>query len=620
MTRYRKGIGWAWLFALLAAATLAGNYDSLGRLAKNAGYLRSTWGGRCYRSAGDHVDLPRSMVERHVAKGSDIYFVYGKDGGLRPVGRSQHIAMSWAACPYPVRYGGASDIGDADAVLITKYGPDPDFATAGLDPGDFEKVEEGGGLALWMKKERQPQLEAPAAPPSPIRELAGLAAPAFATAAGAVVAGWTGALLSLLVFSVVMAFPPLAGYKPPQLFVVAASALCPAVVGLLRPWLRRSVADKSSLLWNRAGARCSHARPAKAAAERHSPHTATRCNDARRSSWGFALAAGLLSALLSGALALSHTFVAPNGLGVSGGRAKLMYLSGGIPPGFFTDAARRTLQPAYPPGHALITLGCCGLAGGCGEWLTQLLGVVAGALVIAWLGLCAVGAPKRLWVIAVLISPLALRMGSLYYSETFAALFILLGWERLREDGYDPVGWLLVGAAGWFKNEGLVYLLAIWLVLNFARLRKAVVWRNLALAAALPAAWHVWCRLQGASLDDFGAFWRLDIMQAWEAAVCMCGYALAEPWLYGFAFPVALVVLAFPACRQPNLKRAVAVSALCAVFFACIFAISESPYFDWQLKSLERLLWVPSLLLVREIAIHASLDPTVRRYGEGCRP
>lgn len=216
MTRYRKGIGWAWLFALLAAATLAGNYDSLGRLAKNAGYLRSTWGGRFYRSAGDHVDLPRSMVERHVAKGSDIYFVYGKDVGLRPVERSQHIAMSWAACPYPVRYGGASDIGDADAVLITKYGPGPDFATAGLDSGGFEKVDEGGGLALWMKKERQPQLEAPAAPPSPIRELAGLAAPAFATAAGAVVAGWTGALLSLLVFSVVMAFPPLAGYKPPR--------------------------------------------------------------------------------------------------------------------------------------------------------------------------------------------------------------------------------------------------------------------------------------------------------------------------------------------------------------------------------------------------------------------
>ena len=89
----------------------------------------------------------------------------------------------------------------------------------------------------------------------------------------------------------------------------------------------------------------------------------------------------MLFALLAGALALSHTLVAPNGLGVSGGRAKLMYIAGGMPPEFFTDVARRTLQPAYPPGHALITLGCYGLAGGCGEWLTQLVGVVAGALV-----------------------------------------------------------------------------------------------------------------------------------------------------------------------------------------------------------------------------------------------
>ena len=573
MTTYRKRIGWIWLFLLLAAATLAGNYDALNRLAKNSGYLRSTWGGRGYRSAGDHVDLPRSMVERHVAKGSDVFFVCGKDGGLRPVERSQHIAMSWAACPDPVRYGGASDIGDADAILITKYGPGPDFATAGLDPGDFEKVDEWGGLTLWMKKEWQPPPESPVPPPSPVRELAGLAAPAFATAASAAAAGWTGALLGLLMFSVMMAVPPLAGFQPSPLFAVAVSALCPAVVWFLRNWLRK------------AGEGC------------HCPHSATLgC------SWGFALAAGLLFALLAGGLALSHTFVAPNGLGVSGGRAKLMYTAGGIPPEFFTDAARRTLQPAYPPGHALITLGCYGLAGGCGEWLTQLAGVVVGALVFYLLANKAGNLPARLWVIAVMISPLALRMGSLYYSETFVALFILLGWERLREDGVDPVGWLLLGASGWFKNEGLVYLLAIWLVLNFARLGKATAWRNLAIAAALPAAWHVWCRLHGASLDDFGAFLRPDIMQAWSAVARMCRYAFAKPWLYGFAFPAALATLAVPGWRSPGIYRALAVSGLCAVLFACIFAASQSPHLDWQFKSLERLLWMPSLLLLREMA------------------
>jgi hypothetical protein len=136
-----------------------------------------------------------------------------------------------------------------------------------------------------------------------------------------------------------MAIPPLAGFRPSPLFVVAASALCIAGVRGLRRWLCGAAETSGE------NARCR-----------------------RRSA---AVAAGLLFAVLAGALALSHTFVAPNGPGVSGGRAKLLYLSSGVPDGFFTDPARSTLQPAYPPGFALLTLGCYGLAGGCGEWLTE---------------------------------------------------------------------------------------------------------------------------------------------------------------------------------------------------------------------------------------------------------
>ena len=91
-------------------------------------------------------------------------------------------------------------------------------------------------------------------------------------------------------------------------------------------------------------------------------------------------------------------------------------------------------------------------------------------------------------------------------------------------------------------------------------------------------------------------------MQAWEAAVSMCKYAFAKPWLYGFAFPAALATLAVPGWRSPGIYRALAVSGLCAVLFACIFAASQSPHLDWQFKSLERLLWMPSLLLLREMA------------------
>ncbi|NLC81638.1 MAG: hypothetical protein GX748_10685, partial [Lentisphaerae bacterium] len=54
--------------------------------------------------------------------------------------------------------------------------------------------------------------------------------------------------------------------------------------------------------------------------------------------------------------ALTHTFLAPTGLGVYGGKARLLYLNGGIPDGFFSDPAFSSYQPAYPPGLALLTL------------------------------------------------------------------------------------------------------------------------------------------------------------------------------------------------------------------------------------------------------------------------
>ena len=77
--------------------------------------------------------------------------------------------------------------------------------------------------------------------------------------------------------------------------------------------------------------------------------------------------------LLALGVTLCHTLSPPNGLGVSGGRAALWLLSGGVPEGFFSDPALATFQPSYPPGLALLTLGAWGAAGGVGEWLTQLL-------------------------------------------------------------------------------------------------------------------------------------------------------------------------------------------------------------------------------------------------------
>ena len=66
------------------------------------------------------------------------------------------------------------------------------------------------------------------------------------------------------------------------------------------------------------------------------------------------IAAATLVAVAMGAVALSHPLLAPNGLGVYGGKAKLLYECGGSPESFLNSAGGMALQPSYPPGLTLL--------------------------------------------------------------------------------------------------------------------------------------------------------------------------------------------------------------------------------------------------------------------------
>ena len=65
------------------------------------------------------------------------------------------------------------------------------------------------------------------------------------------------------------------------------------------------------------------------------------------------LAVSICIFIVYAVLALTHTFVAPTGLGTVGGKAKLLFLSIGFPRGFFADPSFMLYQPPYPPGGAL---------------------------------------------------------------------------------------------------------------------------------------------------------------------------------------------------------------------------------------------------------------------------
>jgi hypothetical protein len=408
-----------------------------------------------------------------------------------------------------------------------------------------------------------------ASPVSALREITGMAPVLVVVAAGTLAAGWTGSLVGILLFSLGMAIPPLAGFRPLPLFVGILSVICIGVMWMLRHRLKGE-----STVFN---------------ANPHHRFSAVVC---------------LIFCIVVVSMALSHTFMAPNGLGISGGKAKLFYVAAGIPEGFFTDPARSTLQPAYPPGFALLTLGCYGFAGACGEWMTQLLGCFF--MITVLLFLCRRGGSHwaSLWILSTFLCQPLLQMATLFYAEPLMALFILVGWERVRKGQDDLIGWVLIGASGYFKNEGLVYLLATWIAMRLMLNSGAASVRTLLAGLALPVLWHASCRIAGAQLYDYVSLWRYDPSQAFSAAVHVLKLVFLEPWRYGFVYPLLVIVLILPRYRHRGVL--LVASGFCAIIsalvFVGIFALSSAPDFDWHLESSTmRLLWQPSLLLIREL-------------------
>ncbi len=485
----------------------------------------SGWSERGYRGNGRHTDAYRELVERFVPPGGSVYYCSeAPDGQLQPSERSVHLALAWAMCPTPVRFGGAEDSDGADAIVVSRF-------RRVTFPG-YRCVAKNDCAALWLKEGVSVRETTGAVGVSPFRELTGVAC------VGLLALGFGGLFL--------------------------------------------------------------------------------RRGDGGHFGCGVWLGVAVVSVVAAG-LALTHTLVAPTGLGVYGGKAKLLFMTGGIPSGFFTDSAYSILQPAYPPGLALVTLVAYGVSGGCGEWLTQLIVVIATALLAAFLFSRTESAMARLWQLSAMLTPLSLHVSSFYYAEPVVALLVLVGWERIREGDGKMSGWVLVGLAGLFKNEGIVLLLACWVAFRLVEGRRLASLRGLLAGLSLPLAWQVGCRLAGGTLYDFAAPWNPDLAQLGQAFSLAVREALLRPWNSAFAWPVALVLPALCALRKNAFERivdlrglriAVLASVLSAAAFVYVLSLSRAPDFDWHLStSLPRLLWVPSLILLMGVGT----DPHLKR-------
>ncbi len=316
--------------------------------------------------------------------------------------------------------------------------------------------------------------------------------------------------------------------------------------------------------------------------------------------------------------ALSHTMDTPAGMGIWGYKAKLFWTAG-WPAGYLTDPARAFAQLSYPPGFPLLAVWFSAWVGRHDDHLLQVLPVLFLALALLY-GVTSRGcAGRRGWTVAcvacALFGSVAVQeTAESFYPEPLLWFLALVGLSGIAR-GPDAAGarawresWLLAGACGWVKQEGLlVVVAAVVAACVVLRPRRPVlgglVW---ALAALLP--WRAVTLLAGIGLDDFHLAW-----PGWAEAVHRAAAAWSrilqmtcvEPWRQAFVWPLAgaaCIVMGRRLVVRRDTGFALVFAATFTVLLAHIFMFSALPDLDWHLASLERLLVLPVAALLNVLA------------------
>lgn len=316
--------------------------------------------------------------------------------------------------------------------------------------------------------------------------------------------------------------------------------------------------------------------------------------------------------------AWSHTMDTPAGMGIWGYKAKLFWTAG-WPAGYLTDPARAFAQLSYPPGFPLAAVWFSAWVGRYDDHLLQVLPVLFLALALLY-GVTSRGcAGRRGWTVAcvacALFGSVAVQeTAESFYPEPLLWFLALVGLSGIAR-GPDGPGvrawresWLLAGACGWVKNEGLLVVVAAVVAAGVVLRPRRPVFVGLgwALAALLP--WRAATLLAGVGLEDFHLAWPgwaeavHRAAAAWSRILQM---ACVESWRQAFVWPLAAVT-AVAMGRRIMARRAAGFALVFAAAFtvllAHIFMFSTVPDFDWHLASLERLLVLPAAVLLTVLA------------------
>lgn len=396
------------------------------------------------------------------------------------------------------------------------------------------------------------------------------------------------------------------GVLPPR----PALPLLPAAVWLIRLSLRR---------------RCAGTAGAVSIAPRASGPRQTRI-----AFWGLVALWAVFTAWLAWTT-LATSLFSLAGQGIWGYKAKLFFLEGGLPVGFWADPAFQHAQPSYPLGFPLITVWGYAWLGGVNDHVIQLLPVFFLAAAILLLLCDAARRGPRGWMagalaLAFYASPEGWMPAKLFYAEPMLLFLALVGLREVMRHPRGRSGWLFLASVAWVKNEGgLVVLAAAVSHVVAERLHRRRPRRGAftapAAALVLAAIWPLWARLQGATLPDFG--WN-GAAQAWRGLVAAAGGFWNMAVRHGADYAgLWLLAPAVVLGEWRRWRRHGIFLALFAVLLTSasvgIYAFSRSPAPDWHIaSSLNRLLLVPTaalwMLVTRVLtAPHKTTGPARRR-------
>lgn len=322
---------------------------------------------------------------------------------------------------------------------------------------------------------------------------------------------------------------------------------------------------------------------------------AAKCERNRTNS-SISISSILCSALFAAVvipLSLSTLAQSPGAVATIGGRAKLVSSFGCVPSGFFTDSAWSILQPAYPPGAALLTAPVFWMAGSSCDWAFQSLPAFAMTALLFIFINTATKCSQRLFIFALFFTPLAYQLTSQSYPETFALLFLVAGIKQISKGSGERMGWFVLGLAAWFKYESFIFIVLIWMIVC----RNETVFRSLdrfVLACSVPFAWVFVVRYLGGGLPDWSDLSSLSLVRLRLPFKVFLNCFWLRSWEYAFAFPLGLValVVGFASRKRGAWIVPSAFLMVSSMSFIAVYSFSEASDLQWHvLTSFPRLLW-----------------------------